>query len=159
MDVLTHLGHHEELQAKDGGHHSHGARATSQAHAHSQPRHVGLTQVSEAVRPALVGNGAELPQPKEAVLSQEPVPVTDGDRREDHSQGSTGDDESPDEGLKEGPAGPPLAQQPLGLEYNTGSSKLVTHTTPSLNPPPEPGFQLPTALFSALASRKAWNFP
>lgn len=136
VDVLTHLGHHEELKAKDGGYHSHGVCTASQAHAHSQPRHVGLTQVSEAVWLALVGNGAELPQSKEAVLSQKPVPITDGDGREDHSQGGTGDDESPDERLEEGPVGPPLAQQPLGLEYNTGSSKSATpHATPSLNSP------------------------
>lgn len=57
-----------------------------------------------------------MPQPKEAVLSQEPVAITDGDGGKDHSQGSTRDDEGPNEGFEEGPVGHPMGQQPLGLE-------------------------------------------
>lgn len=114
VEVLTHLGYHEELQAKNGSHHGQGTPAADQDHAHSQPWHMRLTQVSEALWPSLIEGGTEVPQPKEAVLSQEPVAITDGDRGEDHGQGSTHDDEGPDEGFKERPMGPPLAQQPLG---------------------------------------------
>lgn len=122
VGVLAHLGHHEELQAENGSHHGQGAHAAGQGHARSQPRHAGPAQVSEAVWPGLVGAGAEVPQPKQAVLSQEPVAVTDGDRREDHGQGGTHDDEGPDEGFEEGPLGPPLAQQPLGLQDTRGGT-------------------------------------
>lgn len=79
MFVLAHLGHHKELQAKNGGHHGQGTHAAYQAHAHGQPGHVGLAQVSEADRCTQVGGDAEVPEPEEAVLSQEPVPVTNGD--------------------------------------------------------------------------------
>lgn len=77
---------------------------------------MGLTQVLETVQPSLVGGRAEAPQPEEAVVGQEPVVITDGDGGEDHRQRGTQDDEGPDEGFKEGPVGPPLDQQPLGLQ-------------------------------------------
>ena len=56
-----------------------------------------------------------MPQPKLAVLGQEPVAITDGDGGEDHGLGGTQDDEGPDEGLTGGLAGPALGEQPLGL--------------------------------------------
>lgn len=129
VEVLTHLGYHEELQAKNGSHHGQGTPAADQDHAHSQPWHMRLTQVSEALWPSLIEGGTEVPQPKEAVLSQEPVAITDGDRGEDHGQGSTHDDEGPDEGFKERPMGPPLAQQPLGL-HSDGSHAACTGARP-----------------------------
>ena len=111
MEVLIHLGHREEHQAKDGDHHGQGGRAAGQGHAAGQSGHVGLTQVSEAVRSSsLVGGHAEVPQPKLVILHQEPVTITDGDRGEDHGLGSTQDDEGPDEGLGGGLAGPALGQ-------------------------------------------------
>jgi hypothetical protein len=73
------LGHHEKLQAKDGGHYSHDSHAAGQAYAHRQPRDAGLTQVSEAMWLTLIGDGAEVPKPKETVIIQEPVPIADGD--------------------------------------------------------------------------------
>lgn len=158
VEVLTHLGYHEELQAKNGSHHGQGTPAADQDHAHSQPWHVGLTQVSEALWPSLIGGGTEMPQPKEAVLSQEPVAITDGDRGEDHGQGSTHDDEGPDEGFKEGPTGPPLAQQPLGLEdAREGHVKRGPCRTPSnlFREDPKHAFHLPTAMFPATVSREA----
>ena len=80
---------------------------------------MGLTQVTEALRCSLVGGCAEVPQPKLAVLGQEPVAITDGDGGEDHGLGGTQDDKGPDEGLKGGLAGPTLGQQPLGLGEST----------------------------------------
>lgn len=77
--ILAHLRHHEHLQAKDGSHHGQRGHATGQDHAHGQPGHLALTQVSEAVQPSLVGGGAEVPQAEETVLSKKPAPVTDGD--------------------------------------------------------------------------------
>lgn len=74
------------------------------------------TQVSETVCPRLVGGSAEVPEPEEVVSIQEPVAIADGDRGEDQGQGSADNDEDPDEGFQEGPLGPPLGQQPLGLE-------------------------------------------
>lgn len=136
VEVLTHLGYHEELQAKNGSHHGQGTPAADQDHAHSQPWHMRLTQVSEALWPSLIEGGTEVPQPKEAVLSQEPVAITDGDRGEDHGQGSTHDDEGPDEGFKERPMGPPLAQQPLGLEDAT---EVYVREGPAAPPPTSSG--------------------
>lgn len=162
VGVLTHLGYHEELQAKNGGHHSHGTHTPSHTHTHSQSRHLGLAQVSEAVWLALVGEGAEVPQPKEAVLIQEPIPITDGDRREDHSQSTAHDDEGLDEGLKEGPAGPSLAQQPLGLEDTKGSnvSEGPAHKLLKLSKEESKhAFYLPKALFFAWVSQEVWNPP
>ena len=68
----------------------------------------------------LVGGSAEAPQSEEAVIRQEPLAIADGDGGEDHSQRGTQDDEASGEGLKEGPGGPPLAQQPLCLEDSMG---------------------------------------
>lgn len=129
MEVFTHLGHHEELQAQNGDHHSQGAHAAGQDHAHGQPGHVGLAQVSEAAWPRLVGGSAEVPEPKEAVLSQQPVAIADGDGGEDQGQGGAHNDEDPDEGFQEGPLGPPLGQQPLGLEDTTDgmSGETLAH--------------------------------
>ena len=60
-EILTHLGRCEELQAKDGHHCSHGGHALGQDHAPGQPRHVGLTQVSAAGKPSLVGANVDVP--------------------------------------------------------------------------------------------------
>lgn len=132
VGVLTHLGHHEQLQAKNGDHHGQGAHTADQDHAHGQPWHVGLTQVSEAEWPGLIGVGAEVPQPKEAVLSQEPVTITDGDRGQDHGEGSTDSDVGPDEGFREGAWGPPLAQHPPGLE---DTAEVTCQGRPRHSPP------------------------
>lgn len=70
---------------------------------------MGLTQVSEAVWPGPVGGGTEVPQPKEAVLIQEPVTITDGGGGQYQSHGGTHDDDGSDEGFKEVPVEPPLA--------------------------------------------------
>lgn len=67
-DIFTHLGHDEHLQAEDGSHHSHGGHTACQAHAYSQPGHMGLAQVSQTVWFTVVADGAEVPQPKETVL-------------------------------------------------------------------------------------------
>lgn len=121
MLVLTQLRHHEKFQAKDGSHHGQAAQAAGQDHAHRQARHVRLTQVSETVRSSVVRGGAELPQPKEAAISQEPVAITDGERGKHHSQSHTDDDEGPDEGFKEGSVRQSWGQQPLGLGNTRGS--------------------------------------
>lgn len=63
----------------------------------------------------VVADGAEVPEPKETILYEEPVTIADGDRRKDHGQGSAHDDECPDEGLKERPVRPLRAQQLVGL--------------------------------------------
>ena len=70
-----------------------------------------------------------MPQPKLAVLGQEPVAITGGDGGEDHGLGGTQDDEGPDEGLKGGLAGPALGQQPLGLHIEGGHASWFLHTS------------------------------
>lgn len=86
----------------------------------------------------VVADGAEVPEPKETILHEEPVTITDGDRRKDHGQGSAHDDECPDEGLKERPVRPLRAQQLVGLEDTTGSNELArardTREDPACNP-------------------------
>lgn len=100
-----------------------------------------------------------MPEPEEAVLSQQPVAIADGDRGEDQGQGSTHNDEGPDEGFQEGPLGPPLGQQPLGLEDTTEgmSGRALLHPSNLFRENPCPCPQLPQALFSAAVSFETQN--
>ena len=103
----------------------------------------------------LVGGSAEAPQSEEAVICQEPFAIADGDGGEDHSQGRTQDDEGSGEGLKEGPVGPPLAQQPLCLEDSVGQHVRegpLPHPTSLFREDPQHAVQIPTATGTLLPS-------
>ena len=93
--ILAHLGHYEELQAKDGDHHCQGGHDAGHQHAWDQPGHVGLTWVSETMQPrsTTVWRGGCRP----GVTAS-----TDGDKAEDHGQGGRQDDEGSVKDSKKG---------------------------------------------------------
>nr|XP_020144953.1 uncharacterized protein LOC109731168 [Microcebus murinus] len=76
------------------------------------PGHVGLTQVSEAAWLTLIGGGAVVRSAKRR--SQHPSQVEIQERIT--ARGHIPDNEGQEGGFNEGRAGPPLAQQPLGLQ-------------------------------------------